>query len=147
MRTRSLLWALLLPGFATQAAPAPGPLRVHPTNPRYYTDGKKGPDGTLKAVYLTGSHTWGNLTDGYDHPEFDFAKYLDFLDQYHHNFIRLWSGYNLGREPIPYERRGSEPALDGHLKVELSSLDPRFFERLRSRVIAARERGIYVGIM
>ena len=147
MTTSTVLCALSLASFATLAAPALGPLRIHPTNPRYFTDGRKGPDGTLKAVYLTGSHTWGNLTDGYKHPEFDFAKYLDFLDQYNHNFIRLWSGYNLGREPIPYERRGSGAALDGRPKVDLTRFDPRFFERLRSRVIAARDRGIYVGIM
>src|SRR5262245_16359806 len=147
MKTRSLLCALLLSGFATLAAPALGPLRIHPTNPRYFTDGRKGPDGTLKAVYLTGSHTWGNLTDGYKLSQFDFAKYLDFLEQYNHNFIRLWSGYNLGREPIPYERSGSTAALDGHPKVDLTRFDRRFFERLRSRVIAARARGIYVGIM
>ena len=40
-----------------QAAPAKGPLRVHPTNPRYFTD------GSGQAVFLTGSHTWGNLQD------------------------------------------------------------------------------------
>src|SRR5262245_50095079 len=136
MKTRILLCVLLLPGFATLAAPALGPLRVHPTNPRYFTDGSKGTDGTLKAVYLTGSHTWGNLTDGAKHPQFDFAKYLDFLDQYNHSFIRLWSAYNLRREPIPYERRGSGPALDGQPKVDLTRFDPRFFERMRSRVIA-----------
>jgi len=45
------------------AAAAIGPLRVHPGNPRYFTDGTKGPDGSLKAVYLTGSHTWANLID------------------------------------------------------------------------------------
>ena len=38
-------------------SPATGPLRVHPTNPRYFTD-----DGN-KAIYLTGSHTWSNLQD------------------------------------------------------------------------------------
>ena len=35
--------------------PARGPLCVHPDNPRYFTD------GTGKAVYLTGAHTWNNL--------------------------------------------------------------------------------------
>ena len=36
---------------------ATGPLRVHPTNPRYFTaDGQQ-------AVLLTGSHTWSNLQD------------------------------------------------------------------------------------
>ena len=36
---------------------AAGPLRVHPENPRYFTD------GSGKAIYLTGSHTWSNLQD------------------------------------------------------------------------------------
>jgi hypothetical protein len=39
------------------ATPAKGPLRVHPTNPRYFTDGTKNPDGSLKAIYLTGSQS------------------------------------------------------------------------------------------
>src|SRR5262245_14452585 len=80
------LCALLFLSYATFAAPALGPLRVHPANPRYFTDGTKTPDGTFKAVYLTGSHTWGNLTDGYKYPEFDFTRYLNFLGKYNHNF-------------------------------------------------------------
>ena len=32
-----------------------GTLRVHSTNPRYFTD------GSGKAIYLTGSHTWANF--------------------------------------------------------------------------------------
>jgi len=31
--------------------------------------------------------------------------------------------------------------------VDLDRLDPAFFDRLRSRVVAARDRGLYVGIM
>ena len=42
------------------AAPAKGPLRVHPENPRYFTDGMEGPHGSLRAVCLTGAHTWNN---------------------------------------------------------------------------------------
>lgn len=44
-------------------APAKGPLRVRPENPCYFTDGTKGPNGSLKAIYLTGSHHWSNLQD------------------------------------------------------------------------------------
>ena len=76
------------------SAKASGPLRVHPTNPRYFTDGTKNADGSLKAVYLTGSHTWNNLVDmdKADPPApFDFGAYLDFLQRYGHNFIRLWT--------------------------------------------------------
>ena len=57
--------------------PAGGPLRVHPDNRRYFTD------GSGRAVYLTGSHTWANLVDMGPRnppPRFDFNAYLDFLD-------------------------------------------------------------------
>jgi hypothetical protein len=81
---------------------AKGPLRVHPTNPRYFTDGTRTPDGRLRAVYLTGSHTWANLQDcalvvmpekpiSTDPPPvFDYDAYLDLLQTNNHNFIRLW---------------------------------------------------------
>src|SRR2546428_4336327 len=64
------------------------PLRVHPTNPRYFTD------GSGKAVYLTGSHTWTNLQDqDLKNPPavFNYDDYLAFLKRHNHNFIRLWS--------------------------------------------------------
>src|SRR5262245_6362983 len=64
-----------------------GPLRVLPSNSRYFTD------GTGRAVYLTGSHTWWNFQDGGRSdppPNFDFIEYLDFLKRYNHNFVRLW---------------------------------------------------------
>src|SRR6266571_3209552 len=70
--------------------PARGPLRVHPANPRYFTD------GSGKAIFLTGSHTWGNLQD-YTYaerpspPPFDFGAYLAFLKAHHHNCFRLWA--------------------------------------------------------
>ena len=55
-------------------AKAAGPLRVHPANPRYFTDDSR------KAVYLTGSHNWTNLMDrgaSDPPPAFDFDAYLD----------------------------------------------------------------------
>jgi hypothetical protein len=66
--------------------PARGPLRIHPANPRHFTE------GSGKAIYLTGSHHWDNFQDG-AHPvaqqtPFDYSAYLDFLRQHHHNFIR-----------------------------------------------------------
>ena len=46
-------------------------------NPRYFTDGSKNADGSRKAVYLTGSHTWGNLCDyRAKWPAFDYSAYL-----------------------------------------------------------------------
>jgi hypothetical protein len=73
--------------------------------------------------------------------------YLDFLERYHHNFIRLWSGDSLGHQPVPYARTGPGTGKDGGLKVDPDRFDPAFFDPLCSRVAAARDRGVYVGIM
>jgi hypothetical protein len=148
------------------AAPATGPLRIHPDNPRYFTDGVKLPGGALRAVYLTGSHTWDNLVDmgRSDPPEpFDFTAYLYFLEKYHHNFIRLWAWDSttwdtrangaLGKDfihhaaPLPWARTGPGNAIDGKPRFDLTKFNSEYFERLHSRVAAAGERGIYVGVM
>jgi len=141
---------------ARRRAPAAGPLRAHPKNPRYFTD------GTGRAVYLTGSHTWANLVDigpGDPPPAFDFAAYLDFLEGLGHNFIRLWTWepvtWSTGRwgkgvhtaAPQPFARTGPGNALDGKPKFDLAKYDRVYFDRLRSRVRAAGERGIYVSVM
>jgi hypothetical protein len=132
---------------------ASGPLRVHPANPRYFTD------GSGRAIYLTGSHTWGNFRDLQlqDPPNaFDYEGYLDFLGNEHHNFIRLWAwelspftygGALVYNAPFPWERPGPGNALDGKPKFDLSLWNQAYFDRLRQHVIAAGERGIYVSIM
>lgn len=140
--------------------PAKGPLRIHPENPRYFTNGTKRPDGSLKAVYLTGSHTWANLIDrgpSDPPPAFDFGGYLDFLAAHHHNFIRLWGRHvgwyqqygerELHAAPLAWQRTGPGKALDGRPRFDLMRFDSAYFDRLRSRVRAARDRGIYVSIM
>lgn len=139
---------------------AVGPLRMHPTNARFFTDGTRNPDGSLRAVYLTGSHTWANLIDcgpSDPPPVFDFDGYLDLLQKHHHNFIRLWGrhvswyhGYGeqeLHAGPRAWSRVGPANALDGKPKFDLTRLNQAYFDRLRARVTAARDRGIYVGIM
>jgi hypothetical protein len=144
---------------AVARLPTAGPLKVHPQNPRYFTD------GSGKAVLLTGSHTWPSLVDmgAADPPSpFDFAAYLDFIEKFGHNFVRLWtwetttSGQHVtaSREqkiqyaaPMPYARTGPGNALDDKPKYDLAKFNPEYFERLRSRVAAARDRGIYVSIM
>jgi hypothetical protein len=130
-----------------------GPLKVSKENPRYFAD----PDGNI--VYLTGLHTWSNFKDmGKTDPPrpFDYESYLDFLQKYNHNFIRLWTwdltkySYNgtlTYAEPFPWQRTGPENALDGKPKFDLSKFNESYFERLRSRVIDAREHNIYVSIM
>lgn len=158
--------ALCFPAFQSAAAPPVGPLRIHPQNPRYFTDGAKMPDGSLRAVYLTGAHTWNNLVDigRSDPPEkFDWESYLNFLEKHHHNFIRLWAWDSttwdtrangaLGKDfihhaaPLPWARTGPGNALDGKPKFNLAEFNPEHFERLRSRVKTAGDRGTYVSVM
>src|SRR5690606_9372528 len=131
-----------------------GPLTVHPTNRRSFTD------ASGKAIYLTGSHTWMNFQDwgrSDPPPPFDYGAYLDFLQHYNHNFIRLWVWENAKWTPsfpgdfyfapLPYERTGPGQALDGKPKFDLTKFNQTYFDRLRSRVVEAGERGIYVAVM
>jgi hypothetical protein len=136
--------------------PATGPLRVSTVNPRYFTDGTKNADGSLKVVYLTGSHHWNNLQDSGKlgtplAQKFDYDGYLGLLERFNHNYIRMWSwevGENdLYYDPAPWIRTGPGTASDGKPRFDLKRFNPEYFERLRSRVIAAGDRGIYVSVM
>jgi hypothetical protein len=143
---------------------AAGPLVVSAANPRYFTVVHERADPM--AVYLTGSHLNNNFHDGMgpgaecpDTPEqFDYRGYLDFLSHRGHNFIRLWrweqfksqvggGGFHACMTPQPWPRTGPGTATDGKSKFDLSSLDPAYFHRLRDRVVAAGNEGIYVSVM
>ncbi len=165
-----LAWGVAQVASATAPAPAPaqGPLRIHPTNPRYFTDGTVRPDGTPRAVYLAGSHVWHNVQD-HGHrlesganppPVFDFAAHLDLLERSGHNFTRFWR-WELPRwterdtpsklteytRQQPWLRTGPERAGDGLPRFDLTRFDEDYFDRLRTRVRAAGARGIYVAVM
>jgi hypothetical protein len=122
-----------------------GPLTVHPTNPRYLSD------GTGKAVYLTGSHHWYNLVDNSRNGPLDFAQHISFLKARNHNFMRMWaqeSRTSFGTNyPNPYVTTGTSGASDGGLKFDLSQFNQVYFDRLRQRVQQAGSSGIYVSIM
>jgi len=135
------------PGFA-------GPLRVSSVNRRYFTD------GSGRAIYLTGAHTWPNFQDvGVTDPPapFNWTGYLDFLVQHHHNVMKLWRWEQakwssetpsvVWIDPMPYLRPGPGTALDGKPKFDLTQFNPAYFARMRQRVIEAGHRGIYVSIM
>ena len=169
MRRRTFLWRSLLGGLVMSAGnratggeraerrAASGPLRQHPDNPRYFAD------GSGKAILLGGSHTWNNLVDmgtSDPPPRFDFDGYLDFLERYGHNFIRMWTwepttwNTKANRRdainhaaPQPWPRTGPGSALDGKPRFDLSRFNPDYFRRLRSRLEAAGKRGIYVSVM
>jgi hypothetical protein len=133
------------------------------SNPRFFTD------GSGKAIYLAGSHTWWTFQDNGHRlisaenqdppPVFDFAGYLDFLVAHHHNFFRLWrweapkwgddqpAGAVKYCQPHPWLRSGPGLARDAKPKFDLNRFDPEYFRRMRTRVVAARDRGIYVSIL
>ena len=133
------------------------PLRVLKDNPRYFTD------DSGRAVYLTGSHTWSNLVDigpKDPPPRFDFTACLDWMQKLNHNFIRMWTwesttwNTKANREsklhtsaPQPWARTGPGKALDGKPKFNLTKFNPAYFDRLRRRISAAHDRGIYVSVM
>jgi hypothetical protein len=111
------------------------PLRVHPDNPRYFSDAGR-------VVYLTGSHHWDVLLDNAERPgRFDFEGYLDRLASWGHNFFRLWTHEAWTHEVSPtiYSRTGP--------RFDLSRFNPGYFERLRARTVRARQRGFHVAVM
>ena len=135
----------------SDAGPVSGTLRVDPVNPRYFTAGNG-------AVYLTGSHTWGNFKDRAavdPPPAFNYAAFLDFLHAHRHNFFRLWTWEQphsadnvlLYFTPFAWPRSGAAKASDGKPQFDLDQFNQAYFDRMRARVIAARDRGIYVSIM
>lgn len=136
---------------------ARGPLRVSSQNSRYFTD------NSGKAIYLTGSHFWLNgqdiSVDGSNPPPaFDYDSYLDFIEERGHNFFRLWhweqthhqvadSNSGIYIAPHPWQRTGPGSANDGGLKFNLTLFNEAYFDRLRSRVAKAAQRGMYVSVM
>ena len=157
--------AMTVEATAQRAATATGPLVVSKTNPRYFTVAKRGA-GAERAVYLTGSHIWNNLHDGMGPgaacsaiaEPFDYKAYLAFLKARGHNFIRLWrweqfqsqaagGSFHLCMTPQPWARTGTGTAKDGKPKFDLTKFDQAFFDRLRERVVAAGNEGIYVAVM
>lgn len=130
------------------------PLTIHSKNPRYFSDCHGNP------VFLTGSHTWNNFQDIVkigDSQPFEYRAYLEFLEKHGHNFIRLWTWEQaawistvegeIRFHPMAYQRTGPGTAVDGGAKFDLSRFNEEYFGRLRSRVIEAREHGMYVAVM
>lgn len=160
----AVCWTIVILGGCAAALgqEARGPLRVLPSNPRWFSD----PSG--KAVLLAGSHVWQNLQDSgllirgataNPPPEFDYEAYLGRLARYGHNFFRLWrwettkwtDDYTDGLvkycRPHPWARTGPGVAADGWPKFDLTRFDESYFERLRHRVAAAGKRGMYISVM
>jgi len=143
-------------------APAPipikAPLRALPANHNYFTD------GSGKAIYLTGSHTWNTLqdwgTEGAIQPT-DFTAFVNMLVAHNHNFTLLWAtelptfhglpthagpSPDFSVTPHPWPRVGPGIASDGKLKFDLTKFDQGYFDRLRERASQLNSAGIYAGI-
>jgi hypothetical protein len=152
-----LACAAILPlAGAVLAGAAKGPLSVLASNPRYFTDGNR-------AVFLSGSHTWNNFVEivrppSKPNPPIDFDEFLGFLEARKHNCFRLWAwesaaffndrGEILHRvDLLPFQRTGPGDALDGKAKFDLAKFNDAYFDRLRRRTLAARDRGMYVIVM
>ncbi|MDD1713372.1 MAG: hypothetical protein LUQ69_09440, partial [Methanoregulaceae archaeon] len=135
------------------AAPAKGPLRVLQSNPRLFTD------GSGKAVYLVGSHTWNNGVEIIQNttppnPTFDYPRYISWLKELNHNCFRLWTWEDAFaidstgaivyvHEPLAYPRTGPGTCADGKPKFDISKFDPVYFNRLEARVKMAQDSGMY----
>jgi Family of unknown function (DUF6298) len=92
------------------------------------------------------------------HPGAAGLRRIPRLQERGHNFIRLWrwehfksqaagGDFHLCMAPQPWARTGPGPAKDLTPRFDLTRFDEAFFERLRERVVAAGERGMYVAVM
>ena len=136
---------------------AAGPLKVLASNPRYFTD------GSGKATYLAGSHTWSNGMEdrGTINPPlpFDNNSYLSFMKAHNFNWMRLWTTEmaqlstsddpfeNIIGPPFKWQRSSTCCANDGGNRFDFTQLDQNYFDRMRARVIQAGQNGIYVSVM
>ncbi len=137
---------------------AKGPLRIHPKNPHYFTD------GSGQAIYLTGSHTWNTLQDWGTNDTIqplDFKAFVQMLVAHHHNFTLIWMTElptfrrlpttasdppDFSVTPHPWQRTGPGNASDGKPKFDLTKYNPEYFDRLRNRVQQLNAAGIYAGV-
>jgi len=139
----------------------PGRLHAHPTNPAYFQDTSTG-----KAVFLHGYDHFRSLqeVDNNGIPPLDFDAFIARLKDDNHNFLRLWAWEHFWRKvgenevraegqesvvlpPHVYQRTGPGTAIDGLPKFDLYAFDQAYFDRLRQRVLAAGESGIWVSVM
>jgi hypothetical protein len=87
---------------------------------------------------------------------------VSFLKKHGHNITLLWTtelpkfhGFpstevdnppDISVSPFPYVRTGPGNASDGGLKFDLHKFNQVYFDRLRERVKALHQAGIYAGV-
>lgn len=130
-------------------------LRVSTSNSRYLVN------QAGNVVILAGAHFWNNLQEvgqGDPPPDFDYTTWLAFIKARGNNAFRLWAweqswqvaelgDTTIRAVPNIYARSGTAGALDGKNKWDLTTFNQSYFDRLRSRVIAAGNLGMYAIVM
>ncbi|MFQ5526747.1 MAG: hypothetical protein ACE5GX_10850 [Thermoanaerobaculia bacterium] len=141
MRSRiAILLGLAAIPPAALAADVDGLLRIHPDNPRYLTN------NSGEAILLVGPHTWHvfqDYDDGKDSTDFDYQAWLDELKQDGFTFFRGWSWSDGYYSPLPFE----EVIVQGRRVYDLTRWDERYFNRLRRRLKAAADHGLYTSVL
>jgi hypothetical protein len=106
-----------------------------------------------KAIYLAGSHTW-NEAQQIGPMAFTFEQFLDFEQAIGGNFIRYWnfttSADAAGTVPdrdLPWVRSSTPDGHDAAAKWDLTRFNKTYFDNLRSNIIAAGRRQMYVSFM
>ncbi len=131
-----------------QAQTFNGPLRLDPRNPHFFTD------ASGKSIYLSGTGIHGTFQPKtFGNPNYN--SYLNFMVSYGHNLqrMRIWENAWIVGDPswtaLPtiYKRTGPGLATDGKPKFDLNQFNDVFFTELRNRVVASRDKGIYVMLM
>lgn len=135
-----------------------GPPLRHVTGEYFFRDGNDNP------ILLSGSHIWNNFIDWNDDVGFSGLSnpspevFLDFLESYGHNFVRGWVWTTRENwwpmpspvrswtfEPLPWVQVGTNSS--GRPVYDLNQINDAYLNRLRDRILLARERDIYVGVM
>lgn len=128
-------------------------------------------------LYFTGSQGWmdgldlirdtlPNTPPGPSYPPTPFAfsasegspNYLDWAEAQNYTYIRYWlSDQSYGSfsggtvswaySPVPYARPGPALAADGLPKYDLNTWNQSYFDRIRTRCLAAAAKNMYVGII
>ena len=138
------------------------PVPEYSENSRYFVLADSGTGTQAKSVFLTGSHTWDSLVqvgddeilllatdDSIRNQEYNgWDGYLEFLEGYNHNFIRLWTweptliNGTYATDILPWDENAGIFDLE-----DFDEANNGYFDRLRDIVDAAKNKGIYVSIM
>jgi len=148
-RIQSLLLALSI--FINPIITLADPIKVHPANPRYFIH-----DG--QTVYLIGHQISLDLQDPKScEKPFNWQNHLNWMKQRNINYVRNWTWWSMGsnadknpnctRFPLMYKRTGPGNAIDGKPKFNLERFEQAFFDRMRTRVMQAEAKEVYISIM